>query len=104
MIYTRILLQIRSVVAAKRSKCDSRNFIVSVTISNWREASKRVHQKMKKDQSNEPSAEVSPSTKIPHQPAEVDTNSPRPIEVGGPKGPEPTRFGDWEQGGRCTDF
>ena len=25
-------------------------------------------------------------------------------EVDGPKGPEPTRFGDWEQGGRCTDF
>jgi hypothetical protein len=25
-------------------------------------------------------------------------------EIGGPKGPEPTRFGDWEQKGRCTDF
>jgi hypothetical protein len=25
-------------------------------------------------------------------------------EIGGPKGPEPTRYGDWEQGGRCTDF
>lgn len=25
-------------------------------------------------------------------------------EIGGPKGPEPTRFGDWEKGGRCTDF
>ena len=25
-------------------------------------------------------------------------------EVGGPKGPEPTRYGDWEQKGRCTDF
>jgi hypothetical protein len=27
-----------------------------------------------------------------------------PGEVGGPKGPEPTRFGDWEKGGRCSDF
>ena len=27
-----------------------------------------------------------------------------PPERGGPKGPEPTRFGDWEQKGRCTDF
>ncbi len=27
-----------------------------------------------------------------------------PKEIGGPKGPEPTRFGDWEQKGRCTDF
>lgn len=25
-------------------------------------------------------------------------------EVGGPAGPEPTRFGDWEKGGRCSDF
>ena len=25
-------------------------------------------------------------------------------ETGGPKGPEPTRYGDWESGGRCTDF
>ena len=29
---------------------------------------------------------------------------PLPPEVDGPKGPEPTRFGDWEQKGRCTDF
>jgi hypothetical protein len=25
-------------------------------------------------------------------------------EIGGPKGPEPTRYGDWEHNGRCTDF
>ena len=25
-------------------------------------------------------------------------------EIGGPKGPEPTRYGDWEKGGRCSDF
>lgn len=25
-------------------------------------------------------------------------------ELGGPKGPEPTRFGDWERKGRCVDF
>lgn len=39
-------------------------------------------------------------------------SSPRPFrgpeqplgEVNGPPGPEPTRFGDWEKGGRCTDF
>ena len=28
----------------------------------------------------------------------------KPREIGGPKGPEPTRYGDWEIGGRCTDF
>ncbi len=25
-------------------------------------------------------------------------------ETGGPKGPEPTRFGDWERNGICIDF
>jgi hypothetical protein len=25
-------------------------------------------------------------------------------ELNGPKGPEPTRYGDWEKGGRCSDF
>jgi hypothetical protein len=28
---------------------------------------------------------------------------PQP-EIGGPAGPEPTRFGDWERNGRCIDF
>lgn len=27
-----------------------------------------------------------------------------PTELGGRKGPEPTRFGDWERNGRCIDF
>jgi hypothetical protein len=25
-------------------------------------------------------------------------------EIGGPGGLEPTRFGDWEKNGRCSDF
>ena len=25
-------------------------------------------------------------------------------EFGGPKGPEPTRYGDWEKAGRVSDF
>jgi len=25
-------------------------------------------------------------------------------EIGGPSGPEPTRYGDWERKGRCVDF
>jgi hypothetical protein len=27
-----------------------------------------------------------------------------PRESGGPAGPEPTRYGDWERKGRCIDF
>ncbi|MGH8576808.1 MAG: DUF1674 domain-containing protein [Gammaproteobacteria bacterium] len=26
------------------------------------------------------------------------------LEIGGPQGPEPTRYGDWERRGRCIDF
>ena len=30
---------------------------------------------------------------------------PQPVrEIGGAKGPEPTRYGDWEHNGRVTDF
>jgi hypothetical protein len=25
-------------------------------------------------------------------------------EIGGPQGPEPTRYGDWEKKGICYDF
>lgn len=42
-------------------------------------------------------AERTPPESKPHDPK-------LPLELGGPKGPEPTRFGDWEQKGRCTDF
>ena len=27
-----------------------------------------------------------------------------PKEIGGPEGPEPTRYGDWERKGICSDF
>jgi hypothetical protein len=42
----------------------------------------------------EPGEAPKPPQKVP----------PGPKEIGGPKGPEPTRYGDWEQKGRCTDF
>ena len=30
--------------------------------------------------------------------------NPATGEIGGPRGPEPTRYGDWERKGRVTDF
>ena len=38
--------------------------------------------------------------------AQVDWDNPDswPKEVGGASGPEPTRYGDWESNGRCSDF
>ncbi|XP_064115277.1 succinate dehydrogenase assembly factor 4, mitochondrial-like [Macrobrachium nipponense] len=40
------------------------------------------------------------------EPLEAFPNNinPHTGEVGGPRGPEPTRYGDWERKGRVTDF
>jgi len=50
-------------------------------------------------------AETKPEAKEkPPTPKPAPAPPAMPKEVGGPKGPEPTRYGDWEQKGRCTDF
>ena len=36
--------------------------------------------------------------------AKAEAKGTMPIEIGGPKGLEPTRYGDWERAGRCVDF
>ena len=41
---------------------------------------------------------ASPAAAMPAEPAKM------PREIGGPAGPEPTRYGDWEVKGRCSDF
>ncbi|HEX4505969.1 MAG TPA: DUF1674 domain-containing protein [Alphaproteobacteria bacterium] len=46
-----------------------------------------------------------PKVPVVSQPGASQNDAPaRPREIGGPRGPEPTRYGDWEVGGRCTDF
>jgi hypothetical protein len=56
---------------------------------------------MNKDDQHE-SNETSDSEKI--TPPEDKAPDARPKEIGGPKGLEPTRYGDWEKAGRCIDF
>ena len=55
-----------------------------------------------------PSAAAKPDSAIKPPPAAEAKPLPaapaRKPEIGGPKGPEPTRYGDWEKGGRCIDF
>jgi hypothetical protein len=46
----------------------------------------------------------SPETKL-ETPQDTKPAKPTmPKEIGGPKGPEPTRYGDWERNGRVSDF
>jgi len=35
---------------------------------------------------------------------QAQTSVERPAEIGGQKGPEPTRYGDWEKNGLISDF
>lgn len=48
-------------------------------------------------------APESPET-LPAEPATPKAVEQMPGEIGGPSSPEPTRFGDWEFKGRCSDF
>ncbi|MBT5413883.1 MAG: DUF1674 domain-containing protein [Rhodospirillaceae bacterium] len=49
-------------------------------------------------------AEATPPAPEPAAQPAVDP-APKPKdEQGGPAGPEPTRYGDWEAKGRCIDF
>jgi hypothetical protein len=45
-----------------------------------------------------------PDDKDKSRPSEPKEKPAAPREIGGRKGPEPTRYGDWEKDGRCIDF
>jgi hypothetical protein len=47
----------------------------------------------------QPPAYLSPSPPVP-APGQAEAGA----EHGGPKGREPTRYGDWENNGLCWDF
>lgn len=47
-----------------------------------------------------PPEHLSKSPPLPEAPTALSL----PPESGGPKGEEPTRYGDWEQKGICRDF
>lgn len=53
--------------------------------------------------SDKPKSQTLPESR--QQPTPPPPAAPkRPKEIGGPKGKEPTRYGDWEHNGRCSDF
>jgi len=35
---------------------------------------------------------------------QIEATAARPKEIGGQKGPDPTRYGDWEKKGITSDF
>ena len=63
------------------------------------------------DNCAKPAANAPASTKFAaapplagHANSVVNSIAARKPEYGGPKGLEPTRYGDWERNGRCYDF
>lgn len=44
------------------------------------------------------------SNETQHESGNTDEPLRPSEEIGGPGGPEPTRYGDWERKGRCIDF
>ena len=53
--------------------------------------------------SDKPSSDK-PASDIADANNEQPDNAQAATEYGGPKGKEPTRYGDWEKKGRCIDF
>ena len=51
---------------------------------------------------NTPDTTVPDAVPEPEAPAAEQPKKPK--EIGGRKGLEPTRYGDWEKNGRCIDF
>lgn len=56
------------------------------------------------DMMTEPTKPQQDATEAVAETTEAKGPEQKPGEIGGPKGPEPTRYGDWEFKGRCSDF
>ncbi|MFO7484485.1 MAG: DUF1674 domain-containing protein [Oceanibaculum nanhaiense] len=52
---------------------------------------------------NKPQPQTQPEAQ-PRTQSEAGKPADMPKEIGGPAGPEPTRYGDWAFKGRVTDF
>jgi len=99
---TLILTQNQRKSAIKNINPNSRDTTFDVTIAALTVATAGGGLTMKNHQPKKKPVISECSGKTPK--TELENVPDRPIEVGGPKGPEPTRYGDWEKAGRCTDF
>ena len=68
--------------------------------------SPRLHraEQMLENQNNAPATAETVAPDHPQPMAKPKQTDATNLEVGGPEGPDPTRYGDWERNGRCIDF
>ena len=59
---------------------------------------------MPSTEQNRPLSDEQPTTTPDNKNTTAENADATPREIGGPRGLEPTRYGDWERNGRCTDF
>ncbi|CAN4085749.1 unnamed protein product [Withania somnifera] len=86
--------------SASRLICSSTQGVQSKQDHPGEHGARTLEEKEKVDNKNEENTEVEGDSD------EGDNGhvNKKTGEIGGPKGPEPTRYGDWERGGRCSDF
>ncbi|KAM9666199.1 succinate dehydrogenase assembly factor 4, mitochondrial [Trichechus inunguis] len=68
--------------------------------------SEPTRQSLKKPKLPEGRFDAPEGSHLEKEPLEKFPDDVNPVtkEKGGPRGPEPTRYGDWERKGRCIDF
>ncbi|XP_012660524.1 succinate dehydrogenase assembly factor 4, mitochondrial isoform X2 [Otolemur garnettii] len=76
------------------------------TSSSPGEKSELIKQSLKKPKLPEGRFDAPEDSHLEKEPLEKFPDDINPVtkEKGGPRGPEPTRYGDWERKGRCIDF
>ncbi|XP_008059915.1 succinate dehydrogenase assembly factor 4, mitochondrial [Carlito syrichta] len=74
--------------------------------ASQRGKSEPVQQPPKKPTLPEGRFDAPEDSQLEKEPLEKFPDDVNPVtkEKGGPRGPEPTRYGDWERKGRCIDF
>ena len=75
-------------------------------ISTETAPSPRLHRaaQMLENQTEGPVKTAPLNVNIEQTPGEPKQPDAIKAEIGGPDGPDPTRYGDWERNGRCIDF
>ncbi|XP_060517741.1 succinate dehydrogenase assembly factor 4, mitochondrial-like [Cylas formicarius] len=102
-IMNRMLRQLRNPINNSIALIGIRHVSDKQLSPKMQEFKKKLREKTPIGKLDEPLAKHPYEEKEPLPPWPHNTN-PHTGEIGGPKGPEPTRYGDWERKGRVTDF
>ena len=108
------LIQFRDVVCVLRAFSHRRNpaiqvpqnlaVLATIAFALFWSMPRDIYRIMDSDKKKPPTGQGAKSQNADQEQPTSTKSDGSPPEFYGPKGPEPTRYGDWEQKGRCTDF